>query len=167
MDKVCRCLIGFEDGAAIVYLNLARRFSKNKDLSWFWLKMSMEEKQHALLLEFCGCEGLLGTNMPDRLTIQRLTTLFQKAQKKAGGKDITVDDAFLLAAELEGSEINAIYARLIGPVRGTPYILRKKIETLGSDHLQAIIRGARQFRVSPSTMDRLLELKRKTLKKAS
>jgi hypothetical protein len=167
MDKACRCLVGFEEGAAAIYLSLARRFIRNKDLSWFWLEMSMEERQHALLLEFCGCEDLLGVNMPDQNTIRRLSDLTERFRKRAAGKNLSVDDAFLIAAELEASEINAIYVRLVGPVRGTPYILRKKIETLGSDHMQTLIRGARRFRISPATINRLLELKRQKLRRAS
>jgi hypothetical protein len=167
MDKTCRCLVGFEESAAAVYLSLARRFAKDKNLSWFWLEMSMEEKQHALLLEFCGCEDLLGKNMPDRNTTGRLSDLLDSLQKEAGRKNLSVDDAFLIAARIEASEINGIYSRLIEPVRGTPYILRKKIAALGSDHTQSLIRGARRFGVSAATMSRLLELKRGESRKAS
>jgi hypothetical protein len=167
MDKTCRCLVGFEERAAAIYLNLARRFAKNRDLSWFWLEMSMEERQHAVLLEFCGCEDLLGQNMPDRNTVRRLSKLMDRAHEKSCNKNISVDEAFLIAAELEASEINGIYARLVTPVRGTSYILRKKIEALGPDHLQSLIRGARRFHVTPATMARLLELKKQELHKAS
>src|SRR5687767_5767376 len=132
MNKSCRCLVGFEETAAAIYLMLARQFIKDNKLSWFWLEMSMEEKQHAVLLEFCGCEDLLGNNMPDGTTIRRLSGLLEDLKKQAGNKSLSVDDAFLIAAKIETSEINGIYARLIGPVRGTPYILRKKIETLGA-----------------------------------
>jgi hypothetical protein len=167
MDKLCRCLVGFEERAATIYMNLARRFAKNRDLSWFWLEMSMEERQHAVLLEFCGCEGLLGKNMPDQNTVRELSHLMDRLQERAHSNKISIDDAFLIAAELEASEINSIYARLIKPVRGTHYILRKKIETLGPDHLQSLIRGARRFGAAPATIVRLLELKRLELRKVS
>jgi hypothetical protein len=167
MDKACRCLVGFEDRAAAIYMNLARRFAKNRDLSWFWLEMSMEERQHAVLLEFCGCEDLLGKNMPDGNTLRRLSSLMDRLQERANEKKISLDDAFLIAAELEASEINGIYARLVGPARGTPYILRKKIEALGPDHLQSLIRGAKRFHVTPATMAKLLDLKRQEFPRAS
>jgi hypothetical protein len=167
MDNVCRSLVGFEERAAAIYLTLARRFARNPALSWFWLEMSMEERQHAVLLEFCGCEDLLGKNMPDRKTVRRLSDLIDRLQERASAKTISIDDAFLLATEMESSEINGIYARLIGRVKGTPYILRKKIETLGPNHLQSIIRGARRFRVTPATMARLLEMKRQEYSNAS
>ena len=166
-DKTCRCLVGFEESAAAMYLSLARQFAKDKELSWFWLEMSMEEKDHAVLLEFCGCEDLLGTNMPDRNTIRRLSGLLNGLQKQAGRKNLSLDDAFLIAARIEASEINGIYSRLIGPVRGTPYILRKKIAALGPDHMQSLIRGARRFGVSATTMVRLLELRSRESRKAS
>jgi hypothetical protein len=167
MDKACRCLIGFEERAAAIYLNLARRFAKDPDLSWFWLEMSMEERHHAVLLEFCGCEDLLGKNMPDRNTIRQLSNLMDGLEERSNAKKISVDDAFLIATELEASEINSVYARLVEPVRGTPYILRKKIETLGPDHLQSLIRGAKRFRIAPDTMARLLGMKRQELRRAS
>jgi hypothetical protein len=167
MDKACRCLVGFEERAAAIYLNLARRFAKDRDLSWFWLEMSMEERQHAVLLEFCGCEDLLGKNMPDQNTVRKLSDHLDRLEERANARNISVDEAFLIATELEASEINGIYARLIGPVRGTPYILRKKIEALGPDHLQSLIRGARRFRVTPETVARLLEMKRQELRRAS
>ena len=167
MNKTCRCLVEFEETAAAIYLTLARHFVRNKELSWFWLEMSMEENQHAVLLRFCGCKDLLGNNMPDRNTVRRLSGLLEDLQKQAGSKNLRVDDAFLIAAQIEASEINGIYSRLIGPVRGTPYILRKKIETLGSDHMQVLIRGARKFGVSEPAMAKLLELKGRELHEAS
>ena len=167
MDKACRCLVGFEERAAAIYMNLARRFAKNRDLSRFWLEMSMDERQHAVLLKFCGCEDLLGKNMPDRNTVRELSSLMDRLQERTDAERISIDDAFLIATELEASEINGIYSRLVGPVRGTPYILRKKIETLGPDHLQSLIRGAERFRVTPETMARLLELKRQEIRRAS
>lgn len=155
MTKMCRCLVQFEDDAAALYLTLARRFARNKELSWFWLEMSMEEKQHAVLMEFCGCEDLLGRRMPDRAEIERLALIVASLKRKAARRDLSLDGAFLIAAELESSEINNIFTRLITPVRGTPYILRKKIETLGSNHMQDLIRGARKFGVSGETLTKM------------
>ena len=167
MNKACRWLVGFEERAAAIYLNFAKRFAKHPELSWFWLEMSMEERQHAVLLEFCGCEDLLGKNIPDRSTVHQLSNLMDRLEERADANKVSVDEAFLIATELEASEINGIYARLIGPVRGTLYILRKKIETLRPNHLQSLIRGARYFRVQPETMAKLLEMKRQELRRAS
>jgi len=167
MNKTCRCLVGFEEAAAAIYSSLARQFAKNKELSWFWLEMSMEEKQHAVLLEFCGCEDLLGNNMPDRSTTRQLSEFLDKLYKEAGKRNLSVDDAFLIAAQIEASEINGIYAHVIGPIQGTWYVMRKKIQTLIPDHMQTLIRGARKFKVSAPTLARLTEVKRQEAAKSS
>jgi len=159
LDKRCVDLIGFEERAASLYLNFAREFVKNKDLSWFWLEMSMEEKQHALFLQFCAGERMI-SNLPKRTAIRKLDEHFASLEKRASQRNLSVDDAFLIAAELEASEVNDIYGQLIGPVQGTLYIMRKKIQALIPEHLQGLIQGARKFRVSKSTMARLSELDR-------
>jgi hypothetical protein len=79
-----------------------------------------EDETDKALLEFCGCEDLLGKNMPDRKTVERLSNLMDRLQGRTNAKTIFIDDAFQIATELESSEVNGIYARLIGPVRGTP-----------------------------------------------
>jgi hypothetical protein len=163
MNKHSRNLVRFAERAAAIYMNFARRFARNRELSWFWLEMSTEERKRAVLLEFCGCEDLLSVRMPDRRSIQTLSDLLRRLERKAGRRNLLLDDAFLIAAELETSEINDIYARLIGPVIGTPYIMRKKVETLAVDHLQSLIRGARKFRVSAPTKGRLIDLQREEL----
>jgi hypothetical protein len=165
-SKTCERLIDFEERAAGLYLTLARRFVDKKDLSWFWLEMSMQERQHALLLDFCGCEQMLAAGMPDRDKVRTLSDLLSRLEERAGRKNLSVDDAFLIAAELEGSEINDIYAGLIGPIQGTLYVMRKKIETLIPDHMQTLIRGARKFGVSPSTVGKLVRIKRREPAKA-
>jgi len=158
--RTCARLVGFEERAASLYLTLARRFADNKDLSWFWLTMSMEEKQHAQLLEFCGCEQLVEQGLPEKSTVQALATLLGNLEERAGQKDLSLDEAFLLAAELEGSEINDVYAGVIKPIQGTWYIMRKKIETLLSDHMEPLVKAARKFGASATTLARLSELKR-------
>jgi hypothetical protein len=85
---------------------------------------------------------------------------FASLEKGASQPNLSVDEAFLIAAELEASEVNDIYAQIVGPVQGTFYLLRKKIQTLVPEHLQGLIQGARKFRVSKSTMARLSELDR-------
>jgi hypothetical protein len=125
-------LVEFEERASSLYKDLARRFINNQDLSWFWLEMSLEERQHALLLDFCGCEQITTGTLPDKATIRRLSDLFRDLEKRAAHKELSIDDAFLIAAELEGSELNDIYARVIGPMRGTEYVMQKKIVRIDS-----------------------------------
>jgi len=166
MKKTCRRLVHFEKRAAAIYENFALRFARSRDLAGYWLEMSIEDREHAVFLEFCGCEDLFAGNMPDRRAIRTLSNLFKDIEQKAGQLNLSVDDAFLIAGELESSELNAIYTRLVGPVKGTPYIMRKKIETLGVNHMQSLIRGARKFQISAQTVGKLIHLKRHELQRA-
>jgi hypothetical protein len=154
-------LVEFEDRAAELYRSLARRFADNSELSWFWMEMSIGERQHALLLEFCGCEHIVPEDLPDRQTVRKLDDFLEGLERRARRKTLSLSDAFLIAAELEGSEINEIYASVIMPVPGTLYIARKKAETLIGDHLQELLRGARKFGASADTIARIVEMKRR------
>jgi len=151
----CARLVDFEGRAATLYLKLARHFANDADLSWFWLQMSMEERQHAQLLEFCGCEHLVAEGLPDQSTVQSLSKLLSNLEERVAQRDLSVDEAFLIAAELEGSEINDVYAGVVKPIEGTWYIMRKKIETLVSDHTQTLLDAARKYGVSASTLERI------------
>ena len=151
--------VEFEERAAAIYLNLARRFRDNTDLSGFWLGMFMAEQQHALVLSFCECQHLLNDNPPtDSPGNPHLSQMFRTLESRAAQSELTVDDAFMIAAELEGSEVNAIYARLVGPAQGTSHLTRKKIETLGENHVQVIVKAARRFGVSASVLGKLAQL---------
>jgi len=160
VTKICAQLKEFEERAASLYMGFARRFTDNKNLSWFWLEMSMEEKQHAQFMEFCGCQQLVTEGLPEESTVQALAKALTGLEERAGREKLSVDDAFLIAAELEGSEINDVYARVIKPIEGTWYIMRKKVETLISGHMQTLIKAAHQFGASAPTLARLDELQR-------
>jgi hypothetical protein len=128
--------------------------------------MSMEEKQHAGLLQFCLREHIATRELPDKGARRRLGNHFAKLEKRAAAPDLTVDDAFLIAGDLEASEINTIYTRLISPVRGPWYIMRKKIESSMPDHMDGLIEGACRFGVSQSAMAKLSNLGGRTVRKA-
>jgi len=147
-----------EERAASLYLDLAVRFLDNTDLSWFWVEMSIEEKRHVGLLQFCLREQIATRTPPDQHIVRRLRSLFRILEKRAAAPHLTVDDAFLIAADLEGSEINPAYANLISPISGPWYIMREKIETSVPGHMDGLIQGARRFGVSLSTMARLVDI---------
>jgi hypothetical protein len=165
-STICARLKEFEERAASLYMGFARRFTDHKDLSWFWLQMSMEERQHAQFLEFCGCEQLVTAGLPEESTVQALGKALSNLEVRAGQENLSVDEAFLIAAELEGSEINDVYAGVIKPIEGTLYIMRKKAETLVSGHMQTLIKAAHQFGVSAPALARLDELQRREPLKA-
>jgi hypothetical protein len=157
-EKICSRLVGFEERAAALYRQLAGRFKENPTLSWFWVEMSMDEKQHAGFLQFCAAEDLIVENLPGPNVIRRLDKLFQKLERRAVRRELSVDDAFLIAAELEKSEIDNIYRRLIGPVPGSWHLLRRKIETTTNGHMHKLLQGARKFGVSAPILAKMTEL---------
>src|ERR1044071_7475079 len=134
--NVYRRLIEFEEQAAEIYLRLASRFStENPKLSAVWLAMAIEEKQHAGLLQFCLSNGLFATDVPLESELRKYAELFRSLKNRAAAAALSLDEAFELAAELEGSEVNAIYCRLTTPVHASSYLLKQKIVTSPLAHI--------------------------------
>jgi hypothetical protein len=67
---------------------------------------------------------------------------------RATDPNLTVDDAFSLAIEMENSEINAIYGRPTRALHSSKYLLKRKIATFLPNHLDHVIEEARKFGVS-------------------
>jgi rubrerythrin len=148
--------VTFEEQAAAVYVLMASRFSpENPELSSFWLDMGMQEKQHAGLLQFCLAEELFAPNLPTNKEIQETAALFDKLVKKASEPDLSVADAFKIAAQMETSEVNAIYDRLTTPVHASMYLLRRKVATTLPDHIGYLYRQACKCNVPEETLKQL------------
>lgn len=153
--------IGFEERAADIYLDLAVRFVNNVDLSWFWVEMAMEEKQHAGLLQYCRETDMLCARMPETGQIQRLGGLFKELSARAHQPGVTLDEALDIAIALEGSEINDIYDNLTANVEGPWHILRKKVELSTHDHFEKIREAAVRFGAAASIQAKLAALAKK------
>jgi rubrerythrin len=148
-----RRFIDFEEQAAEIYLRMASRFSpENMELSAFWLEMGMQEKQHAGLLQFCVAEELFASELPEESEIQQAQNLLAELKRRASDPDLTTDDAFEIAAEMETSEINAIYDRLTTPVHASTYLLRRKIATSLPGHVGELLQQARKFHAREETL---------------
>ncbi len=101
--------IEFEERAASIYVRLASHFSKNAELSSFWLEMGIQEKQHAGLLQFLLAEKLFAGNLPDDATIRKIDDFFRSFESRAANPDLRIPAAFQIALEMESSEVNDIY----------------------------------------------------------
>ena len=145
----------FEEQCGELYLELSVRFSANPELSWFWVDMAMEEKQHAGMLYHCGITGMLSNQLPSSEQIMQLAGLFKRLRQKVRAPGLTVDDAFGIAIELESCELNDIYNNLTARIIGPAHVLRKKIELASSNHLEKLKTAATRFGVSASTVERL------------
>jgi hypothetical protein len=155
--------VDFEERAAAIYLRLASRFSPDDpELSSLWLEMGMHEKQHAELLQFCIAEEMFVTELPTEKDIGAAQALFAAAMKRAADPDLSVQEAFQIATQIEGSEVNAIYDRLTTPTHASAYLLRRKIATTLPDHVGQLLREAPKFKVPEETLKELKRLAPKT-----
>jgi hypothetical protein len=115
-----------------IYFRFSHLFLDNPELRDFWWEMAREEEQHACIL--FACKALIENYDDEALdpTISR-----EKAQELEarllsllghGTPSLTVEEAFRIALEIENSEIDAIYSKLVQ--LGGPHIA-KTMENLG------------------------------------
>ncbi|MBI2090018.1 MAG: hypothetical protein HYT78_14985 [Deltaproteobacteria bacterium] len=102
---------------AKVYFRFSHLFIDQPELRDFWWEMAKQEEQHAAIL--VACKGVI-ENYPDEsvdpsIGAEKADEL--RARLKAylgqGIRSITLDKAFQTALEIEGSEIDAIYSKLL------------------------------------------------------
>ena len=154
--EVYRTFIGFEEQAATIYLQMASCFYPwNRELSGLWLDMGMQEKQHAGLLQFCLEEELFANQLPADKEIQEVEVLFSHLMKQASAADLTVQQAFQIAVDLETSEVNNIYDILTTPMHASMYLLRRKIATSVPGHLQHLLEEARRHNMPGEVIGKL------------
>jgi hypothetical protein len=115
-----------------IYFRFSHLFLDQAELRDFWWEMAREEEQHACILAACGAlivnyEGDKIDPALSREKVQQLATHL-KALLRRGTKAIGVEAAFRMALEIESSEIDAIYSKLIH--LGGPQIA-KTMENLG------------------------------------
>jgi hypothetical protein len=156
--KVYDGFISLEDRSAALYLELSVKFFNNSELSWFWVEMAMEEKQHAGMLQHCREAGVFATELPDPDQIQRLNSLFRRLEARLSEPALPLDDAFQMAIELETSEINDVYSKLTAPIHGPAHVMRKKMELSVEGHFERLSEAASRFHASPVIQERLAAL---------
>jgi hypothetical protein len=110
------------------------------------------------MLQHCREAGVFAGQLPDKDQIRRLNSLFQQLEERLARRELTLDGAFEISAELESSEINDIYSRLTAPIQGPAYIMRKKMELTVADHFARLREASEKFNASPAIQARLSEL---------
>jgi hypothetical protein len=154
-ESIYNQFVEFEEKAAAIYLQFASRFSQDPELSSFWLEIAMHEKQHAGLLQFCVCQKLFAPDLPKTDDVEKLATFFESLERRAGDPNLTVEQAFSIALEMEASEINAIYCNLTTSLHKSMYLLRRKIATSLPDHIDELTRAAQKFGVGENALETL------------
>jgi hypothetical protein len=100
-----------------VYFRFSHLFMARPELRDFWWEMARQEEQHGLILLACK---IVIQNYEDekvdpsisRENAQRLKDHIESFLNK-GRPSITVNEAFKIALEIETSEIDAIYGKLL------------------------------------------------------
>jgi len=102
---------------AKVYFRFSHLFLHHPNLRDFWWEMAMDEEQHASIL--LACKEMI-ENYTDEAVDPSITK--EKADQfktqlgsylGKGTPSITVEEAFKIAMEIETSEIDAIYSKLL------------------------------------------------------
>jgi rubrerythrin len=154
-ESIYNQFVEFEEKAATIYLQFASRFSQDPELSSFWLEIAMHEKQHAGLLQFCLCQKLFAPDLPQADDMEKLAAFFESLERRAADPNLTVEQAFSIALEMEASEINAIYCNLTTSLHKSMYLLRRKIAASLPDHIDELTRAARKFGVGENALETL------------
>jgi len=113
-------LIGFaeiERLVAKIYFRFSHLFLLQPELRDFWWEMAKEEEQHGCILNACRAiiENYQDEKLDPTISLQKADELkmWLLAYLNQGKGSIGVDEAFRTALEIETSEIDAIYGRLL------------------------------------------------------
>ena len=139
-----------------IYFRFSHLFFPKPKLRDFWWEMAKEEEQHACILNACRAvienyedeklDPSISRHKADELKQWLLTYL------NRGMASISVEEAFRIALEIESSEIDVIYGRLLQ--LGGPKIA-KTMENLGvpaSVQRQKLKFALRQFCSDPELL---------------
>jgi hypothetical protein len=138
-----------------IYFRFSHLFMGRPDLRDFWWEMAREEEQHACILYACKAlidnfeEALnpdISRNKAEELEIWLVSFL------QRGTPSLTAEEAFRMALEIESSEIDTIYSKLIH--LGGPNVAQT-METLGvpaSIQRQKLKHALRRFCSSPDLL---------------
>jgi hypothetical protein len=139
-----------------IYYRFSHLSLPNPELRDFWWEMAKEEEQHACILS--ACRAVIANYEEEKLdpAITREKADELKARLASylshGTPSLGVDEAFQVALDIESSEIDAIYSKLLN--LGGPKIA-KTMENLGvpaTVQRQRLRRALHQFCTDPSLL---------------
>ena len=111
------CFADIEKLVAKIYYRFSHLFLAQPELRDFWWEMAREEEQHASILAACreiilnyeeeSLDPSINSETADRLSA-RLREFLAR-----GNRSLGLEDAFRIALEIESSEIDVIYGKLL------------------------------------------------------
>jgi hypothetical protein len=115
-----------------IYFRFSHLFLEQAELRDFWWEMAREEEQHACILTACKAliENYEDETLDPKVSRDKAQELEQELLSflHRGTPALTKEEAFRIALEIETSEIDAIYSKLIQ--LGGPHIA-KTMENIG------------------------------------
>jgi len=142
---------------AKIYYRFSHLFLDRPELRDFWWEMAKEEEQHACILHACGAmiENYEDERLDPAINPDKADQLKQwlRAYLNRGTATLGVEEAFRIALEIESSEIDVIYGKLLQ--LGGPQIA-KTMENLGvpaSVQRQKLKAALRRFCSNPELRD--------------
>jgi hypothetical protein len=141
---------------AKIYYRFSHLFLTRFELRDFWWEMAREEEQHASIL--AACKALIANYEDEALDPAisgekaEAVSAWLNAFLRRGTPSLTVEDAFRIALQIESSEIDVIYGKLLqlgGPQIG------KTMENLGvpaSVQRQKLKAALRRFCSDPALL---------------
>lgn len=100
-----------------IYFRFSHLFLHHPELRDFWWEMAVEEEQHSSILLACKemIENYSDETLDPSITQQKADELREKLLDflGKGTRSLTVEQAFRIALEIETSEVDAIYGKLL------------------------------------------------------
>lgn len=111
------CFAEIESLVAKIYFRFSHLFLAVSALRDFWWEMAKEEEQHACILHACRAiiENYDDEALDPSINREKAQALSLRLNSflTEGIRSVTIDDAFRIALEIESSEIDAIYGKLL------------------------------------------------------
>ncbi|MBM2804153.1 MAG: hypothetical protein HW419_2046, partial [Deltaproteobacteria bacterium] len=99
------------------YFRFSHLFLAQPELRDFWWEMAKEEEQHACILQACRAviEHYEEERLDPNIGSDKARELRARIESflSRGTASLNIEEAFRIALEIEGSEIEAIYSKLI------------------------------------------------------
>ena len=139
----------------------------------FWEQMSTEEWQHYILVDFGRslCARSFGLNTPATeippVSIQQIKQALDKHEERVGSEQLSLQEAFEIAIEIEGSEADTIYMYLLSIIRKAIYqseqtYLLDRIAQMEKDmdtHMDHLVDATKRFTKDSELVRRAYSLK--------
>src|SRR5262245_44527501 len=150
------CFADIEGLVAKIYYRFSHLFLTQPELRDFWWQMAREEEQHASILS--ACRDVISNYEDEKLDPNVNATKADELREwllaflHRGTASLEVEEAFRIALEIESSEIDAIYGKLVqlgGPQIG------QTLENLGvpaSVQRQKLKAALRRFCSNPELL---------------